>query len=242
MEIQKSNMSTSSIIEKVQRLQKLSTSSNAFEAANAAAMANKLIDQYRLSTADLEISSEVEESIEEDSDYVYQTGKITVWKSQLLKVLTSHYGGAIWNDTSYTTGRKVSRYKLVGRKSDISLIRYMFTWLMTECQRLVDKEAKGNGRIFVSSYCMGFIAGIAEQLKVSRNEVEKTATSAAIIKINMREQESSVFMHKAHKLVKAPTYNYYKTNHSAYSYGHEQGKNMHLGSSLSCKPMQLLKP
>lgn len=47
-------MSMSPIIEKVQKLLSLSKSSNAHEAAAATAAANKLIDQHRLTMADLD--------------------------------------------------------------------------------------------------------------------------------------------------------------------------------------------
>jgi hypothetical protein len=120
-------MSVSPIIEKVQKLLALSKSCNANEAAAAAAVANRLIDQYRLSEADLDADVEGElEPIEEDSDYLYQSGKITAWKQTLVSILVKHYGCAYWNDATYASGRKVTRYKLVGKRSDVGIVRYMF--------------------------------------------------------------------------------------------------------------------
>jgi hypothetical protein len=174
------------IICKVKKLQALSLSSNINEAAAAAAAANKLIDTYRLQECDLEIDIESSDPIEEDTDYLYESGKITAWKQTLVSILVRHYGCAYWNDTSYATGRKVSRYKLVGKRSDIGIIRYMFSWLTAEVTRLSDREAKGMGRVFVASYCTGFVRGVDEQLKKSRLEAQKDATSTAIIKIDGR--------------------------------------------------------
>lgn len=134
---------TTAIIEKVQKLLALSKSSNANEAAAAANAANKLIDTYRLSEADLECMADAGEPIEEDSEYIYESGKVTPWKTALVSHLVKHYGCVHWNDTSYATGRQVSRYRLVGRRSDIGITKYMFAYLSAECQRLAAIEAKG---------------------------------------------------------------------------------------------------
>lgn len=234
-------MSISPIVEKVQKLLALSKSSNANEAAAAAAKANMLIDQYRLSEADLEASSEVEmEPIEEDPDFVYESGKITQWKHSLVMALSKHYGCAVWNDTSYATGRKTSRYRLVGKRSDIGITRYMFTWLMMECQRLADKEAKGCGRVFVASYCQGFVNGVSDQLKASRTEAQKDATSNAIIKIDARWQASYDAMHKMHNLVKTRASSQAHIDPTAFGMGRQQGASLHLGARMSSGGTKLL--
>ena len=211
------------IIERVQKLLALSTSSNANEAAAAASAANKLIDQYRLSTADLESKTELVEPIEEDGGYIYETGRLNPWKNSLVFVLVKHYGLAQWNDADYSTGRMVTRVKLVGRKSDITIAKYMFAWLTVECQRLSDQEAKGKGRIYVGSYCLGFVRGIAAQLQVSRTDAQKDASSSAIIKINQREAEASEFMHVLHKLKKSSGVGHSHIDSGAYSAGKSKG-------------------
>ena len=226
-------MNISNVIEKVQKLLALSTSSNANEAAAAAAAANKLMDKYRLSEDDLEVSSEGFDAIEEDPDYIYQTGKITPWKHILMHVLIRHYGCAHYNDNTFEKGRKFSRFRLVGRRSDITICKYMFSWLTLECQRLANIEVKGCGRVFIASYCEGFVHGVAEQLKKSRIEVQATATSAAIVKLDARSQEATKRMNELHKLSYKKASSYRQTDRSAYSMGKERGQNIHLGSAMS---------
>jgi hypothetical protein len=228
-------MSVSPIIEKVQKLLALSKSSNAHEAANAAGLANKLIDQYRLSAVDLESNLEEElEPIEEDSEYIYESGKITAWKSLLVSILVRHYGCAYWNDTTYTSGRKVSRYRLVGKRSDIGIARYMFSYLTAECSRLAELEAKGCGRVFVGSYCQGFVRGVGEQLKASRVEAQKTATSTSIIKIDARESEATEALYKLHNNLRTvKSSSHAQIDWNAYSMGKTKGQNLHLGASLN---------
>ena len=226
-------MSVSSVVERVQKLLALSKSDNAHEAAAAAAAANRLIDQYRLSETDLEIQSEVVEPMDEDEGYIYESGRVTPWKMTLMNILIRHYGLACWNHTSFATGRQVSRFKLVGRKSDIAVAKYMFTWLTAECSRLSDIHAKGQGRIYVASWCAGFVDGVAAQLNASREEVKKVASQAAIIKLDLRSQESKDFMWQLHPdLRKINRSSSARTDYGAYVNGQQHGKRLHLGNSL----------
>ena len=195
--------------------------------------ANKLIDQYRLSSADLETSEESIDPMMEDSEAIYETGRIIPWRSSLVGVLARHYGCALFNQMTYPKGRKVSHYKLVGRKSDIAIVRYFVSYLTAECQRLCEKEAHGKGKVFANSYCIGFVAGIRQQLFESRKEAEKEATGSAIVAINRREQEASDFMNKMYRLTSSRSSSQAQTDYRAYSQGLIQGKNTHLGAALN---------
>ena len=230
----------SNIIDRVKKLQALSTSANANEAAAAAAAANRLIDQYRLSLADLEIKESAKEPVEEADGYIYQSGKITFWRSNLAALLAKHYGCAIWNDADWSSGRMVSRYRLVGRRSDIGICHYMYSWLTLEIERLSNSEAKGRGRVFVSSYCVGFVSGISEQLKLSRVQVQEQATSSSIVKINERLVESEAELNRLHKLKKTGASFHSRIDHNAFSAGKNRGESIHLGAKLSTGGTKLL--
>lgn len=227
-------MNISAVVDRVQKLRALSKSSNANEAAAAAAAANKLIDAYRLSEADLELQGQVEEPIEEDGGHIYETGKITRWKHCLVSALVDHYGLYVWNDICFPKGRQVSRYRLVGRKSDITVAKYMFAWLTAECQRLADLYAKGQGRVYVASFCSGFVNGVSLQLNASRQEVQKNASAGALIKINARSAAAEEFCLTLRKnLKKGKSFSQSQVDINAFLEGRETGKNLHLGSSLS---------
>jgi hypothetical protein len=235
-------MELSSVISKVQKLLSLANSSNANEAATAAALANKLIDQYRLSSADYTMGETEVDPLIEDNDYIYETGRIVPWKSSLVLVLAKHYGCAVYNSAYYPNGRKASRYKLVGRASDIEITKYMFNWLMLECQRLSENEARGKGRVFASSYCQGFVSGIRQQLSKSRQEAKENASQISIVKIDSRESEATEFMHKMHNLRKThTTSSSMKLDVNAFNAGADRGKSLHLGQSMGsgCKVKML---
>jgi hypothetical protein len=225
-------MSIENIISKVQKLLALSKSSNANEAAAAANAANKLIDQYRLSVADLSEDSAEIDPMMEDSGVVYETGRIVPWKQSLVVTLARHYGCATFISAVYPMGRKVSRFKLVGRKSDIAIVNYMFSYLSAECARLCEKEAHGKGKVFANSYCSGFVAGIRQQLQESRKEAEKEATGTAIVAINNRQKEASEFMYKLHNLKSSKGHSSAQTDFRAFNAGLQQGRNTHLGAGL----------
>lgn len=226
-------MAIDSIIAKVQKLLALANSSNANEAASAAAAANRLIDQYRLSEADIATDSVEIDPMMEDDHFIYETGRIIPWKQSLVTVIAGHYGCAVFNSVTYPTGRKVSRFKLVGRKSDIAIVNYMFSYLSTECMRLCEKEAYGQGKVFAASYCAGFVAGIRQQLSESRKEAEKVATSTAIVAINNRQKEAADFMNSLYRLKSVKGGSSARTDYGAFSAGMRQGRNTHLGSGLN---------
>jgi len=222
------------VIEKIKRLRSLSSSSNINEASTAARLASNLLDQYRLSEADIETTNDATlDPLMEDDHYIYETGRITQYKVSLIGVLVKHYGCAWFNDNTRETGRKVSRYKLIGKKSDIQIINYMYAWLLLECQRLSDQEAKGKGHIFVASYCMGFVNGIKNQLEKSRAEVKVQASSQAMVRLDARESEARNFMYNIHNnLRKVKGSSSQRLDRNAFAYGSERGASIHLGQAL----------
>lgn len=233
----------SSVIDRVKKLLALTTSSNANEAAAAAAVANKLIDQYRLAASELETSSEDHEEVFEDSAPLYESGRITQWKSSLACHLAKHYGCAIYN----AKGFRQNLFKLVGRKSDIEIIRYMFSWLSIEIDRLSDQASKGRGfnrsagKVFSNSFCSGAVVGISNQLETSRKEVAQTVSSVAMVRLNLRLEEAIDFMNDAHKLKKTNNNSKSYFDRGAYEAGKVRGQSIHLGVGLNAaKGVRLL--
>lgn len=220
-------MELSSVISRVQKLLALSTSSNANEAAIAAAKANKLIDEYRLTESELNVNNPNNDPLIEDDSYIYETGRIIPWKNYLVSVLTDHYGCTCFNQFIAPKGRKISQYKLIGKKSDVQIVKYMFTWLMNECQRLSDIHAKGKGHVYVFSYCEGFVAGIKRQLELSRKELQQAthSSAAAMVLLDSRKSEAELFMNKLYKLKANKGSSARRLNSEAFMNGKIQGEN-----------------
>lgn len=225
-----------SIIEKISKLRKLSNSANVNEAATAAAMADKLIAKYRLSEAELEISEEKSSQPEFDDGFVYETKRITKWKNSLIIFLSKHYGCAVYNSIGYdaNSNRSISRYKLVGSKEDMSIVKYMFSWLTGEVERISHKETKGKGHVYANSFCIGAVAGIIQQMTLSKKEVESSAVNCtALTIVNNKLTVANQFLNSTLKLKPSKTSNNSQINYNAYNNGVEAGKNIHLGKVIS---------
>ena len=223
------------VIKRIQGLQALSKSSNPAEAAVAASIASKLIDKYRISEMQLDVDTS-QDPLAEDSDYVYQTGRLIPWKSSLISILAIHYGVSMMNDITKATGRKVSRYKMFGRKSDMQIVRYMFGWLLYECTRLADIEAKGKGHVYVFSYCDGFVNGVNLKLQEARAEIKREYEASALVKLDSRATESKNFMHQMQPFLRsAKAFSQSKVDMGAFARGQAQGKSIQINAGLNGK-------
>ena len=227
-----------SVISKVQKLLALSKSSNENESKAALNAANKIIDEFRLTSEDLSYTAEDE--IAFDEGYVYETSKVTAWKQSLLHVLAKHFGCALLNEAWKPEGRLVSRFKLVGRKGDMEIARYFYGYLTSECSRLAQANVKGTGRVAIASYCLGFVNGVGAQLAESRKAVVAETHSTGLVKLEARAELSKKFMHdsiKNLKTVKSRSAAQFDMN--AYHSGKQAGERMHLGTSLPSKTKML---
>jgi hypothetical protein len=240
-------MVDSAIIEKIAKLRRLSTSSNINEAMAATKAAEKLIAEYRISEAGLEMGSEENtHPVQKDEIPMYNTGRIIPWKNSLAIMLAKHYGCACYNHTDFSSGRKVSNYTLVGRRDDTEICRYMFSWLSLEIDRLCKMNCKGEGHVFCQSYCQGAVHGVYQQLKDMKDMLKNSATAsqtAAIIKLDSREHEATVAMHQLIRLSnnRGPGS---RVRHSGegYSNGVEAGKRINLHKNLEGRGSKLLPP
>jgi hypothetical protein len=226
------------IIDKIRHLQSLAKSSNINEATAAAAAADKLISKYRISEVEISIANKIADlPAVEDKEILYESGRVTLWKKHLAKVLANHYGCYMWNDWTKNNDRKVSRYRLVGVKNDIEITRYMFAWLLTEIERLSKSHCAGMGHVYANSYCIGAVVGIEKQLeKIKQDEraatnSEQTITALACLDERVDRAKETLFsLHK--NLVNVKTHSYSRYNEGAYALGVNVGKSIHLGKVM----------
>lgn len=229
-------MSIQDIIEKVQKLRALSRSSNLNEAQNAAAVAEKLIAQYRLSEAELSAEKKISEPIIEASQYLYESGRVTRWKKLLALRLASHYGVYTFNNADYSGGRKKSQYVMIGRETDIQILQYNYEYLVREITDLCDLCILSFSRgvsVERNSFCEGAVDGIMEKLREEKGNVEKQATSAALVILNNKKAEAETFAHKKYDDLKTTkSYSYGQRDYASYSKGKSMGSNIQINSGL----------
>jgi hypothetical protein len=175
------------IIDKVRKLLKLSESSNANEAALAAAAAQRLIDEYNLSAALLSVETDEPENepIEDtlrDGKPLDAQKKLQTWRYALADVLAE------------VNGCQIYRYKgsieLTGRKSDTDKVRYLYGYLINETNRLCDRDGEGCGRTWRNNYRIGVVDTIALRLREEHNKFKNQAReqvssdSVALVKVD----------------------------------------------------------
>jgi hypothetical protein len=230
-------MSISNIIEKVKKLLALSQSSNAHEAAAAAAKANALIDEYRLSVGQLQDTSNEDPLTHDQSEPLLQADRAMRWRKTLAQALTKHYGCYIWNNTA----RRTVYYVVAGRKSDVEVLRYMFAYISLECERITQNQAKGRGRTFAESYRRGFVDGVLSQLQASRaTAVKASSDPMALVKLDDRAKDAEALVKGNVRLEKGKKASYSRTDANAFYSGQSAGKALHLGSGLPGAKTRLL--
>lgn len=224
-------MSIEAVLKKVRGLRALATSSNVNEAAAAAAAADRLIQEHRLSEAELESAGGPCEAIGEDATPIdaFQGRRLVSWKSTLCQVLTEHYGCACY----FQRIGGLTGMHIVGRPSDLAAVRDMYAWLTLEIERLVATNA--SGRAGKNGYRLGAVVGIREALLRSTKATGPTTgapTGSAAMVLQGRAEEASRWMNAAHEMGKPDKSKLSVTDAAAFMAGRKAGANIHLGASL----------
>lgn len=229
-------MGIQDIIAKVQKLRALSASANINEASNAAAVAERLIAEYRLSEAELTAENKISAPIIEAQQFLYETGKVVQWKSLLALLLSKHYDVYVYNNGDYSTGRKFTRYAMIGRESDIQVLQYNYEYLTREIQQLCDLLCFSDKRgisVERNSFCQGAVDGIVAKIREEKKAVETNATSAALVVLNNKYGEAKKEAYQKHHLTQSKNYSHSQFDGSAYARGKTVGGKIQINSGLS---------
>jgi hypothetical protein len=152
------------IADKVAKLLRLAKSSNAHEAALAAARAQEMIDRYNLTQEALEEHEQRPEEARAWDDPLFSAKKLWSWQTRLALVLAQHNQCQVITDR---IGKNERCIKIVGTATDVALVREMFRWCAQETDALAHRN-RGNGSVWLNNYRIGVTEGIAEQLERQR--------------------------------------------------------------------------
>lgn len=197
-------MSTlSQVVEKIQKLRRLATSSNVHEAAAAAAAADRLIQEHGLQEAQLEAEGKApgEKPSLETEPVAAWTGLTPAWQMALGGLLCNHYECACYRENIKRDGRRVESLRIVGRPSDVATVRYMFAWLVLEIERLAQaarpsEPVRSPAELvaYRNSFRHGAVNGVIYAMRNAKAAAQKQATSAAIVLVNSRKAEAEATM------------------------------------------------
>lgn len=210
----------SALLTKIRALRALASSTNAHEAAAAAAAAERLIQEHRIAEADLDTGETEIMGLVLDP----MGARSPTWKECLLAALETAHGCAGF-------ARKVDgqvRCIVVGRKDDVETVRYLFTWLTAEIERLCAADPTLKGRRARYSFRVGAVAGVRDAMRAARETVRAGASSAALVRLDARVAEAEA------KLPRLPAQKPLRpsVDGEAFANGHAAGQNIHMGERL----------
>jgi len=159
------------VLARVRKLLALANSANPNEAANAAAQAQRLMDEYRLSTGDVSVG--VDDPM--TSAFIDDAGRkrAPVWRMRLF--------ANVAKANACFPVRVGSRMRLVGRASDVEFACYLFTHLSNEVDRLAAREARGQGRTWANEWRNGCVTTLRERLAADRAATTSGQTAGALV-------------------------------------------------------------
>lgn len=229
----------SKVISRVIHLRKLSEgNANIHEARAAAAAADRLIQEYRLSQAELECSGkEPQEPMHKA--VMHEGGRRTAWRETLARSICNHYGCS-WYIFRSNLNRSLN-YIVVGRQSDTEIASYMFEWLSAEIERLCKFYSKGMGVRFAKSWLDGAAEGVADTFRQRKQEMQNQPSSSAMVLLDNRIKESNEFMRQSNPNMQSSKAIRGGSSYSARVSGYNVGKNIQIREGLSGKRNAELK-
>lgn len=168
-------MDINQVIDKIKKLQTLANNNTSINESYAATKAaDKLIQEFRISAAQLEAAGTTKsESFTRKPVHIMK--KRSSWRERIVSALCADYS-ACWYIMHMEGGE--TAYIVCAKESDAAVIQYMFSFCCAEGERLCSQASKGYGVGFAKSYLEGYSIGLAEQLKEAR-KAEKAAKETA---------------------------------------------------------------
>jgi hypothetical protein len=176
------------IITKVRNILNKTTANGASlaESATAAKIAQKLLEEHNLSLAML--NNSISEEIE-NKESIYSGNRIIKWKGFLGVIIANANNCRLYYQRSYLN----IEYRLVGRKSDTDIVKYLFDYCLSEIERLCKIEQRihgGYGKTWSNNFKLGAAHAISEKLKEGKKEARaECANSIAIVKLENKSKE-----------------------------------------------------
>jgi len=258
------NIIDSAVLNKIAALLKLAEkNANVNESANAAAMAQVLLSKHRLTVADLDAATNGPREAASVANEPLITGsRISQWKSDLVGQVAKVNGCRYYYSKTfakYGQGEVRTRrefnvsVRLIGRPSDVAVVRYFYAYLEREIERLSAVAVAGGGitgKSGTNSFKVGAVVAVAKRLnesvKASRDEAAASAEAAgregctALVHLDLADREVDEFYNNFTKGFTAKQHSQASLQADAYSQGREAGAGIALNKGLDGKPAKLL--
>jgi hypothetical protein len=228
------------ILKRAHALRTLSHRGSPHEAEAAALALDRMIARYQLREEQIEAAGDRPTTeVVLSSEPAYSYTKRQPWRSALLHVLAAHYGVVCFRRQLPKERGKKRREDtlLAGRPDDIEIVRALFAWLSVDIARLGLSETKGQGPLGASSWRLGFVYGIKDQLQRARRGGAED--SRALVRISDERQDAA--LRHVQRLVKELTkedvgrssLEFGMQRVDAHLAGRARGRETHLGARLA---------
>jgi hypothetical protein len=161
-------------IDVIRKLLELSKSENVNEAANAAEQAQILMTKHAINEAMLDVSPDQDEGIEHDLLHGIDGKSLPTWKGQLGVVMSE-----VNQCLCYRNGPNLH---IVGRPSDADTVRYLFTYVAKEIDRLTILESRSRGKVdknWSNNFRLGAVGEVNRRLKEAHNAAKASMKKEA---------------------------------------------------------------
>jgi len=218
------------VILKIEKLKRLSSSQNVNEAANAMAMAAKLMAQYQLREADISLPGQ-EEELKVSVFNIYESKTRIEWQEHIAMGL-----GEMFSCKVFASGNGM---KLFGSTNDSNTVVYIFKLILNEIEfyctemwncygKLIKEDGKSfQSRSWKNSFRLGCGIAIAQRLRAMKPELMRETGVRALV---VYDQKKSLIDKWISSLQwrQLPVINKI-TNQNGYNVGKEAGKRVNIG-------------
>ncbi len=175
-------MDTSKILDKMQKLQALATSSNEHEAALAASRLQDLALKYNLSLTDIP-TSENEDAYLKEEEGMDVTNNARWWSTLLYHEIARN------NFVKILVRGSTKRVWTVGKRHNLEIVKYMFVYLQREIVRLGNEYRRGQdaeSKRMRRSFCAGCVSTIGRKLAEDREKAQASSQDmhAMVVKLD----------------------------------------------------------
>lgn len=232
------------IILRINQLRAISQSTHSkAESETCLKLVAKLLAEYQLDEATIEAETgKVNDPIDLDGEHIiYESGRITVWKSELALGIAELNGLFIYNAIvrGGISHRKQSRYRIIGKTSNIQVALYMWEYLSGEITRLASDYVPGGSKRGVNpereSWMLGCVRGFLAKMKAEKENTMKQATSAAMVLVSNQAKEAEEAFKKKTGIVLGRSSYRSQAQHNAdsYSSGYRKGQTLNVNPGMS---------
>jgi len=194
------------LLDKVRKLLALAGDGGATEgeASNAAAAAQRLIEQHRLDTALLDTAPDAaprpDEPIGISTEPLYSGKKMVAWRGVLANCIARANGCQIyWHHWK--------ELRVIGAPSRVASVRQLYAWLSTEVDRLGREAAIGMGRSYGHAWRVGCAERVGQRLidaaKQGATEARKRAEGSGMSLVRVQQALAKIDVEAERERVKA---------------------------------------